>query len=154
MERTILLKEEETGRRVGGKGRKRRRTDRDIIHANMKSDSCQFSVLIAGNLYWMLVPVFDDLTEQRQVLPSVNQILNIFVYLFYVLCFGFSDWIQRDRVEYSEYIILCRILKLVCDVTTHDTCKTASASSAQIVPDSIWLERTMNTHVCRGVVPF
>lgn len=42
---------------------------------------------------------------------------------------------------------------LVCDVTTHDVCKTANTSSAQIVLFSIWLELTMNTHFCRAVVP-
>lgn len=32
----------------------------------------------------------------------------------------------------------------MCDVTTHDVCKTANTSSAQIVLLSIWLEPTMN----------
>lgn len=72
MEQTILRKEEESGRGVGRKDRKRRRADRDITHANMKSDSCQLSVLIARNLdclFRMLVPVFDDFT-QHQTTPS------------------------------------------------------------------------------------
>lgn len=87
-------------------------------------------------------------TKQHQVCSSVNQILNIFS-MFPI------SWLDPKRqIWCSEYIFLRRTLKLVCDVTTHDTCRSANTSSAQIVPDSIWLELTMNTHVCRGAVPF